>query len=40
MQVEDCMDFRQPSAVVMAYGVTSAGKTFTMQVGDWRAGMG
>ncbi|WIA16462.1 hypothetical protein OEZ85_013146 [Tetradesmus obliquus] len=29
--VEDCMDFRQPSAVVMAYGVTSAGKTFTMQ---------
>lgn len=27
------MDFRQPSAVVMAYGVTSAGKTFTMQVG-------
>jgi hypothetical protein len=33
MQVDDCMDFRQPSAVVMAYGVTSAGKTFTMQVG-------
>lgn len=32
LQVEDFLSFRQPSAVVMAYGVTSAGKTFTMQV--------
>jgi hypothetical protein len=32
MQVEDFLALRQPSAVIMAYGVTSAGKTFTMQV--------
>lgn len=31
LQVEDLLQQRQPSAVVMAYGVTNAGKTFTMQ---------
>jgi hypothetical protein len=31
-QVDDLLQQRCPSAVVMAYGVTNAGKTFTMQV--------
>lgn len=31
VQVDDLLQQRQMSAVVMAYGVTNAGKTFTMQ---------
>lgn len=30
--VADLLGAQQPEAVIMAYGVTSAGKTFTMQV--------
>eukprot|EP00775_Hariotina_reticulata_P012438 gene12438-12575_t len=37
--VEDFLAFRQPSAVVMAYGVTSAGKTFTMQGSSDKPGL-
>jgi hypothetical protein len=32
-QVQKLLDGDMPSAVVMAYGVTSAGKTFTCMVG-------
>jgi len=34
----DLLSGKQPEAVIMAYGVTSAGKTFTMQVGGWMDG--
>jgi hypothetical protein len=39
LQVEDLLQQRQPSAVVMAYGVTNAGKTFTMQGTPDRPGL-
>jgi hypothetical protein len=38
-QVEDLLQQRQPSAVVMAYGVTNAGKTYTMQGAADRPGL-
>jgi len=39
LQVDDLLHQRQPSAVVMAYGVTNAGKTFTMQGTAERPGL-
>jgi hypothetical protein len=39
LQVDDLLQQRQMSAVVMAYGVTNAGKTFTMQGAPDRPGL-